>query len=78
MLQKMGLDEDKKIGKNTENALVKPIEYIPRPAKSGLGSLPNLVYHKLARLINQLMKRLDYPEFKNYKKFKYCMESVRI
>ena len=43
MLQKMGLDEDKKIGKNTENALVKPIEYIPRPAKSGLGSLPNLV-----------------------------------
>ena len=40
MLSRMGWHEGRGIGKNTKNALMKPIEILPRHHRLGLGAEP--------------------------------------
>lgn len=39
MLTQMGWEQDKGLGKNHKNALMKPVEFLPRPQQAGLGSI---------------------------------------
>ncbi|KXS15105.1 hypothetical protein M427DRAFT_70193 [Gonapodya prolifera JEL478] len=41
LLRGMGWKEGQAIGKNKKNALIRPIEYVPRPALLGLGAKPD-------------------------------------
>lgn len=49
MLEQMGWTQDRGVGRNTQNALLKPVEYQPRPQQAGLGSIEILRRERLLK-----------------------------